>query len=161
MSNPNWHTPPEWIERVRTVLGTIDLDPCSDPVANARIGATNTYYGAGEVLPWAGNVFCNPVGTPQGPKKFFARCVKHFAENRYGSVGIIYLAYNLGQLVWAQDYLDKWWCYVCIPRQRIRFLNEKGLPGGSPRYDNAFVYFGAEPNKFRETFPGLHLTVGR
>jgi hypothetical protein len=34
-----WHTPPEYLERVRAVLGGIDLDPASSKVAQKSVRA--------------------------------------------------------------------------------------------------------------------------
>ena len=57
-----WYTPPSFIELVREVLGTIDLDPASCATAQGWIQAKTFYTKEQDGLsqPWFGRVFCNP-----------------------------------------------------------------------------------------------------
>jgi len=57
-----WYTPEEHIERVRKVLGTIDLDPASTKLAQKIVKAGKFYTEADDGLTqaWFGNVFLNP-----------------------------------------------------------------------------------------------------
>ena len=57
--NVEWHTPPELVEKIRFVLGEIDLDPASSEGANKRIRAI-TYYTRemdGLLYRWGGGYF--------------------------------------------------------------------------------------------------------
>ena len=61
------YTPSPIVEAARTVLGAIDLDPASCPLANAVVRA-EAFYGPGGLAedglaePWIGRVFLNPPG---------------------------------------------------------------------------------------------------
>jgi hypothetical protein len=62
------YTPIEIVEAARTVLGGIDLDPASCPLANEVVKAA-AFYGPGSEFaedglgePWLGRVFLNPPG---------------------------------------------------------------------------------------------------
>ncbi|GIL80251.1 hypothetical protein Vretifemale_9419 [Volvox reticuliferus] len=61
-----WGTPEAVLVRVRAMFapGGIDLDPCSSPEANTRVGAWSFYDkatdGLSEAVAWVGNVYINP-----------------------------------------------------------------------------------------------------
>ena len=64
-SKSNEHyTPEEIIKSVHTVMGSIDLDPASSPVANKTINANNYYtiIDDGLTKSWHGSIFLNPPG---------------------------------------------------------------------------------------------------
>ena len=57
-----WHTPENYVEKVREVLGNIDVDPASNAVAQETVKA-GLWYGEdedGTTQEWLGRVFCNP-----------------------------------------------------------------------------------------------------
>ena len=57
-----WYSPPELIERARTVMGSIDLDPASCALAQ-RVVSARTWFDAkrdGLKQRWTGNVWLNP-----------------------------------------------------------------------------------------------------
>ena len=59
------HTPPESIERARTTMGSIDLDPASNSQANKVVKAA-TFFDAesnGLAQKWFGRMFLNPLYT--------------------------------------------------------------------------------------------------
>jgi len=58
----DWYTPKQYIEAVREVLGTIDLDPASSAHAQKVVQA-GTYYTArddGLAKEWSGTVYLKP-----------------------------------------------------------------------------------------------------
>ena len=57
-----WYTPPEYLERVRAVLGGIDLDPASSKVAQKTVKAKRHFTKVEDALKreWHGRTFMNP-----------------------------------------------------------------------------------------------------
>ena len=60
--NNEWYTPMYLIEKVKAVLGTIDLDPASNEFAQKSIGASVYFTEETNGLDkdWFGNVWLNP-----------------------------------------------------------------------------------------------------
>ena len=57
-----WYTPAPIVEAARAVMGRIDLDPASNPIANRTVGATH-FHGRdddGLSQAWHGCVWLNP-----------------------------------------------------------------------------------------------------
>ena len=61
-ASPEYYTPPIYIDMVRQVLGTIDLDPASNMIAQQWIQATRFYVQEDDGLsqPWTGRLYLNP-----------------------------------------------------------------------------------------------------
>ena len=80
-----WYTPSDVIDRVRAVLGDIDLDPASNPVANEVVKARRIYTkdDDGLVQDWHGKVFLNP---PFGSDKISQFVEKLVDEYQSGNV---------------------------------------------------------------------------
>lgn len=142
-------TPPWLLERVRRVMGAIDLDPCSCTEAQANVGAGRWYSAADDGLdqPWAGRVFINPPGDRRGalPKRFWCKLAEEVAAGNV--VEVTWLAFNLAQLRTLQvdsQLLPE--CDVCVLRERIRFT------GDSPTKDNAVLYWGPSRDRFADAF---------
>ena len=143
-STPEHYTPPEWVERVRTVLGGIDLDPCSCAAAQKIVKAA-TYYTIddnGLTKPWRGRVFINPPGDARGklPRLFWDKLQ---AEVEAGHVeSYVWLAFNISHLRTLRPAFD----LIAVPHQRIRFT------GDSPTKDNAFIAWGVDVTRFESVF---------
>ncbi len=163
-----WYTPPEWIERVRTVLGGIDLDPTSSEEANETVRATRYYTktlpGLRESEPWIGpNIFCNPPGSCgrsccskrcvcKLPQRFWDKLVETCIGNK--TVSAIYLAYSLEQLLWMNVSAVE---AIAIPHKRIKFVGA----GSNPTHGNAFVLLTSNDDvleRFKQQF-GPHCNL--
>lgn len=59
LKSNEWYTPDRYIQAVKEVLGSIDLDPASCAEANQTVGATDYYTKEDDGLEqyWKGNVF--------------------------------------------------------------------------------------------------------
>jgi len=62
MTLGDYYTSELIVERARSAMGSIDLDPASCAEANSVVRATRIYTASdrGECMPWAGNVWLNP-----------------------------------------------------------------------------------------------------
>ncbi len=148
---PEWYTPPEYIEAARAVLGAIDLDPASSKIAQGTVKAERFYTAKDDGLAqeWAGRVWLNPPYSTGLVEKFAAKLCGHVGD---GSVpAAVMLVNNATDTGWFQ-LAAKSSAALCFPAGRIRFLDEKNQPSGAPLQGQAVLYFGAKPDEFTERF---------
>lgn len=152
-----WFTPPHIIEMVKEVLGEIDLDPASEEKANQIIGAREFYSQDALNKDWvADKVFLNPPGKVKGGHSqaalFWEKLVYHFDHGDIQEV--IFLAFNIGLLSVSQKYGPKSLLHftICVPKDRIRFVNPEGPVKLAPGHANAIVYLGDNVDKFKQVF---------
>lgn len=168
--------PPHLMDRVRAVMGGIDLDPASCAQANAIVQATTYYSENGLEKPWHGRVYLNPPG---GETVYNGRTVNQAAlwwatlALRYESGDVteaFFTVFNLELFRYAQRYtvphpLDY---PVCFPKERLDFWKPGpdgvAVPQGSPGHPNAIVYL--PPRKygawqFPATFIGAFQDMGK
>ena len=101
-----WYTPSDVIDRVRAVLGDIDLDPASNPVANEVVKAKQIYTkdDDGLIQKWSGTVFLNP---PFGSDKISQFVEKLVDEYQSGNVSeAILLTESLSLPKWFSKAID-------------------------------------------------------
>ena len=83
-----WFTPFALLEVIRQAFtgGQIDLDPCSEPLAQAVVQAQSFFTQAsdGLVQPWFGRVYVNPpfgrAGSMSVQGQFFAKAVAEYID---------------------------------------------------------------------------------
>ena len=75
-----WYTPTDVIDRVRAVLGEIDLDPASNPVANEVVKAKQIYTKEDDGLAqeWHGKVFLNPPFGSETMSRFVEKLISEY-----------------------------------------------------------------------------------
>jgi phage N-6-adenine-methyltransferase len=149
-----WYTPLQFLDAVREVLGTIDLDPASCELAQKNVKATKFYDSEADGLSktWRGKVYMNP---PYSKDLCFKFATKLLDSLNDGDVtAAIVLVNNATETVWAQSLLDDA-AGVCFPGGRIKFLDKTGKPANTPLQGQMFVYFGGEVEKFRRVFQGF------
>lgn len=155
-----WYTPPEWIAAVREVLGTIDLDPASCEAANKIVGA-EIYFDQdhdGLSEDWVGSVFLNPPYGKTGNQSnqaIWSRYLLDQFNQGYVNESILLVNANTG---------DQWWhdlvnaapvgSLVAYAR-RIKFIDADGKQQDQPTHGSAFIYFGPDPDRFRQVFGAL------
>ncbi len=135
------------MKHVHSVLGPVDLDPASEPLANERIKANRviTESEDGLLAPWSrGSVFLNPPGGKVGRHSktslFWQRLMRHLDEGHLSHA--IFMCFSAEALQTTQgkgcrpvgDFV------VCIPKKRIAFDYPAGNSGGSPSHGNAIIY---------------------
>ena len=145
-----WFTPPQYIEAARRVMGTIDLDPASNPVAQKIVGADRFYtkYDDGLTQPWAGTVWLNPPYSQPLIGLFVERLAAEFASGRVSSA--IMLTHNYTDTAWFHA-AEKGATLICFTRGRVKFIDDDGQEC-APTQGQAFFYFGPEDDVFREAF---------
>lgn len=112
-----WFTPPEIVEPCREVLGGIELDPASCPIANLIVKADRFYTEKedGLVSPWDGKFFCNPP-YGKGTRKWPTRAIHQYVEG-VTPEGIL-LMYATPDREWFQQL---WAHPICFLKRRVRF----------------------------------------
>jgi hypothetical protein len=146
-----WYTPPEIIERVRTTLGEISLDPAScdeaQRVVNAICHLTQKQDGLNG--NWSGKVFLNP---PYGKEigKWIEKLVAEYEAKAISEA--IALVPARTDTEWFQK-LSPY--TLCLVKGRLKFWNLQGEADNNASFPSAVVYLGKSNLKFVENFSDL------
>lgn len=147
-----WATPPIYIEAARRVMGSIDLDPASNPLAQQTVKATTILTKAEDGLRhrWRGNLWLNPpFGGVSGD--FVAHLIREY-EAGYVQQAIVCVNNHATDALWYQP-LKQYPC--CIPHHRPNFFGGARDSGGidtSPNKGISFTYLGPDQQRFAEEF---------
>ena len=130
---------PQLIERARTVMGSIDYDPTSDPVQQVLVDAVSVP--SIEVNPikehWHGNVWVSPKGAVRECRIWLNKTIN---EYRNGYIKSFVYFCSASELLRASPVI---WDYpVCIPFKRVKQLRAtgNGFEPVSPSTWNFLVY---------------------
>lgn len=155
MSTNEWYTPATYLDKVREVLGDIELDPASCAFANETVKAERYYTKEDNalMLPWiARSVWLNPPygktehGGGSNLEQFTRKLVSEY-ENGNVIQAILLIPVNT-----ATSWFPILWNYpICFPDFRIRFYNEDG-PSDGAAFGTVFVYLGANVKRFMDVF---------
>jgi hypothetical protein len=150
-----WYTPPPYLDAVRDVLGSIDLDPASCEIANQAVGAKEIFDGTPErdglKRAWHGRVFLNPpYGTVDGESLAGLFCAKAVSEYESGNVDEAIVLVNSSHSQRWQTCLYDY--AVCFVDHRIKFVSGDGEQNENPTFQNIFVYLGKDRAKFARAF---------
>jgi ParB family chromosome partitioning protein len=148
-----WHTPVEYIEAARMVLGQIGLDPASSDVAQETVGAARYFTAQDDGLsrPWSGTVWCNSPYNQKLVDKFVLKLCEHFDQGDVTAA--LLLTNNCTETLWFQR-AAKSAAAMCLPAGRVQFLDEEGNPG-APLQGQVVAYFGPDVERFLTTFGGF------
>lgn len=150
-----WYTPAEYIEAARLVMGGIDLDPASNPIANKIVKAERYYTinDDGFAQDWRGRIWLNPPygrdGGESNQEKWSARLIE---EYRAGNISSAILLVNA---VTDRRWFNPLWDFpICFTDHRIRFYSPD-TEAGQPTHGNVLVYFGNDTDRFYAHFRGF------
>ena len=151
-----WFTPQKYTDSAAKVLTCgIRLDPASTAAANKRIGAIQYYdkFADGLSWPWYGTVWLNPPYSDyRGQCNDWLRKLYDELTVRNTTEAVALVQVSVLYQEWAQELLYLPRAALCITNHRIKFLNAKGIEGGSPSHSHAFIYVGYAAEVFREEF---------
>jgi DNA N-6-adenine-methyltransferase (Dam) len=155
--NSEWFTPQQHIELARKVLGEIDLDPASHPIAQERVQASRffTLEDDGLKQGWHGRVWLNPPYAQPAIAKFIDKLVAELAGGNV-SEGIL-LTNNCTDSRWFHVALRAA-RRVCFTRGRISFISPDG-DSGAPVQGQSFFYFGPNVERFDRIFSAVGAVV--
>ena len=149
----DWHTPARYIEAARGVMGSIDFDPYSSPLANETVKADRYFTKADNALHpqhWTArpcNVWCNP---PYGRGVIDAAVARFLVELPRLSAAIV-LTNNATETRWFQSMLRE--CpAVCFTDHRIAFVSPDNKAVSGNTRGQTFFYFGGNRGLFAEAF---------
>lgn len=143
-ATPEWYSPPSVIERTVELLGTIDLDPCSNDKDNPRVPAGQHYTKDDDGLAqtWSGRVYMNP---PYGRE--ISDWIEHLVEQyEAGEVlSAVALVPSRTDTEWFHHLRDYPRCFV---KGRLSFSdNENPAP-----FPSMVVYLGRDVEGFVQVF---------
>ncbi|MEN6565868.1 MAG: DNA N-6-adenine-methyltransferase [Veillonellales bacterium] len=144
-----WFTPKEYIDAVKAVMGSIDLDPASCQIANTVVQAAKYYTILDDGLnkDWIGNVFLNPPYAQPLIDNFSNKLISEITSQNINQA--IVLVNNATETKWFQLLASKS-SAICFPKSRIKFWSP--VKESAPLQGQAFLYFGSEIEKFINGF---------
>lgn len=144
------YTPQEYLASARAVMGAIDLDPASNPMAQENVGADRyfTVDDDGLTQEWAGKVWLNPPYTARVINRFIDKLVDHYVAGEVTQA--IVLTNNNTDTSWFHQGAQAA-AAVCFTAGRINFLKRDGSRS-SPTNGQAFLYFGNNLSAFKNEF---------
>lgn len=149
--NNEWYTPPEYIAAARSVMGDIDLDPASSPLANKTVCADVYYTESDNGLSrqWAGRVWMNPPYASDLIGKFCEKLADHYVSGDVTQA--IVLVNNATETAWFNQLITVSDAVV-FTKGRVKFLDMDGNRTGAPLQGQAVIYMGDNPDGFLNQF---------
>lgn len=145
-----WFTPGKYIEAARRVLGAIDLDPASNPLAQEWIKAANYFTRDDDGLSqeWHGRIWLNPPYARAEIMPFIEKLVTEIRGHRVTAA--ILLTHNYTDTEWFHLAMSAA-AAVCFTRGRVRFVDDLGNES-APTQGQAFIYYGEHDELFTSEF---------
>jgi hypothetical protein len=147
-----WYTPSDYVDAARELMGAIDLDPASNPLANETVQAARYFVQEDDGLAqtWYGRVFLNPpYGVTGGESNAGVWARKLITEYRAGNVSEAVLLVNANT---ERKWFNPLWDFpICFTDHRIQFYTPDGV-GAQPVDGNALVYLGMNVRGFVDVF---------
>jgi len=156
--NYEWYTPAEYVERARRVLGVIDLDPASSPLAQETVKAQRYFCEEDNGLDgeWRGRIWLNPPYAQPTIEQFIDKLVEEAGTGRASAA--ILLTHNSTDTAWFHKAAAAA-AAICFTRGRIAFVDTAGERAAPPQ-GQAFFYFGHDTQPFETEFSQVGFVVG-
>lgn len=153
-----WYTPKVYLDAVREVLGTIDVDPASSILAQQTVQALQYFsiVDCGLAVPWLGKVFLNPPYSTPDIWNFIKKLLLEWQSARVTEA--IVLTNNSSDTGWFHDLLAAS-SVACLTKGRVSFYNTDAKAPGQPRQGQCFFYFGANSKGFAHVFSQFGITI--
>jgi hypothetical protein len=145
------------VERVRGVLGRIDLDPASDEFGNTRIMA-DRYFSKecnGLEQVWNGTIYVNAPGGKTGRKSNVGLFWQKLMQTRSSETldHAIFMCFSIEAMQSTQIPGPGVGMFpFCVPAKRLRFDGPDGRPGEAPSHSNMIVYVPGRMNRTKAFF---------
>jgi hypothetical protein len=145
-----WYTPPHIMERIHSLLGNIDIDPCTSIAANAVVKAAEicTAEDSGLLKEWHGRVYMNP---PYGDVigEWARKLVEEFYAGR--TTQAVALLPARTDTTWFRALREYPRCFL---HGRLKF-GGPGENGNSATFPSVVVALGVEAELLADVFEGL------
>jgi len=144
-----WYTPEIYINAARETLGTIDLDPASNPTANEIVKAKIFYTAedSGLEKEWVGNVWMNPPYESRLIGSFIEKLLVHYVKEQIPQA--IVLVNNATETQWFQLIAEAARA-SCFPKGRVKFWHPR--KEAVPLQGQSILYLGQNKERFIENF---------
>lgn len=144
------YTPGDFLDLVRKVLGTIDLDPASNDFAQKTVKAKRFFdkQTNGLEQEWSGRVFLNPPYSNPEIGQFIHKLVYEYWSGRVATA--ILLTNDNTDTEWFHLAATKCMAF-CLRNGRISFYQEGG-ERTSPTNGQTVFYFGHNTALFKKVF---------
>ena len=145
-----WFTPEQYIGAARAVMGGIDLDPASHPVAQQTVNAERFFTPEDDGLKqeWIGRVWLNPPYAQPLIGQFVDKLLEEHGDGRVSDA--IMLTHNYTDTSWFHR-AEALATLICFTRGRIKFVDEDG-DECAPTQGQAFFYYGRDRELFESIF---------
>jgi phage N-6-adenine-methyltransferase len=154
-----WYSPVEIIEAARAVMGEIDFDPASNPIAQQVVKAyqfcTKDDDSLREGCEWSGRVWLNPPYSMPLIQAFVRKLITQYEIGNVESA--IILVNNATDTRWFHELLERGYP-VCFTRGRVQFWRTGSEVQGA-RQGQAAFYLGQHEQRFVEGFSALGRVV--
>ncbi len=129
------------------------MDPASSARAQETVRASRFFTRDNDGLrhDWHGRIWLNPPYSQPDIARFIDKLLAEIGAGR--ATQAILLTHNYTDTGWFHAAAAKC-AAICFTRGRIRFVSATGGIA-APTQGQAFFYFGAEVDRFRDTFGGF------
>ena len=155
-TSDEWHTPAEYIEAAREVMGGIDLDPATNVTAQEVIQADTCFTKDDNGLDrkWHGRVWLNPPYSMPLVTYFVAKVLDEYDLGHIQEAVI--LVNNSSDTKWFHRLLQR--CPACFTCGRVKFWHPQ-WKSFQTRQGQTFFYLGQNKRRFREVFSRFGVVV--